>query len=146
MRRIVLTRTELAKSHTRGVLEVDSEAPFAVLERPWLNNQHDISCIPAGLYTLIQFNHEKWGVTWYFKHVPDRSEVMLHWGNLVKHSRGCPIIGGIYAMQSAVPMLLAPAEKAFNRFRAACLKERQMELLIQEVSPCISTPEKSAPS
>lgn len=67
---------------------------FATLELPWRNNQHDISCIPAGQYQvklLFSPSHNK--KLWWITGVPGRSDVEIHVGNTVADTHGCVLIG-----------------------------------------------------
>ena len=76
---------------------------YDTLERPWLGNRRRISCIPTGVYKLRK---RTWGryYTAYKKRwnhafvleitgVDGRDHILLHAGNLVEHSAGCPLIG-----------------------------------------------------
>lgn len=74
----------------------DTEKIFncATLEKPWLNNQHDISCIPEGDYICKYTQHPKHGWVYQIMNVAnDRTDVLLHVGNFVKDTLGCILIG-----------------------------------------------------
>ena len=63
---------------------------LAIVERPWLNNQRSISCIPCGEYKCKPRRYYSGGyeaieVT----NVPDRSYILFHVGNFVHNSKGC---------------------------------------------------------
>jgi hypothetical protein len=68
---------------------------FYTLERPWLSNVSDISCIPTGAYELELDETKIIGEcpVYRFKSVPGRSGILLHVGNYVTDSHGCPLIG-----------------------------------------------------
>jgi len=51
------------------------------LELPWLDNEREISCIPAGTYKCERLNHPRFGHCWWVKDVPGRSEILFHSGN-----------------------------------------------------------------
>ncbi len=51
------------------------------IELSWLNNEPKISCIPAGIYTLIPFKSSKHGDTWKFQNVPNRFDIEIHPAN-----------------------------------------------------------------
>lgn len=67
---------------------------FSGLERPYFNNERNISSIPAGVYKahirdyqssdkrIIEFND-----------VPNRSAIQFHAGNVVDDSKGCILVG-----------------------------------------------------
>lgn len=68
---------------------------FLCLERPWLNNQKGVSCIPIGIYPWekvlasrhIPYPHIA------IQNVPGRDGVCIHIGNYVTNVEGCIIIG-----------------------------------------------------
>lgn len=96
MRLIRVARNSIA---TYGVL-VYSTTPFAVsLERPWMNNQRGISCIPGGtlaspiVYQCQRVQSPKFGETFEVLNVRDRSEILFHKGNVDDDTHGCIILG-----------------------------------------------------
>ena len=62
-------------------------------ERLWLNNQRHISCIPDGEYICTKIVSTEFGKTFMVMDVPDRSEILFHWGSYVDNSKGCILIG-----------------------------------------------------
>lgn len=91
----VLTRFESAPTHTLGELKFCGTL-FYIIERPWLDNAPNISCIPCGIYRAVYLAQTASGrfrnVHW-LRGVPNRSGVLQHQGNLARHSLGCLIIG-----------------------------------------------------
>lgn len=81
---------------------------LAVLERPWLDNARNRSCIPAGEYKgrfLPRSGSGKYKNVFHLQAVPRRSGILMHNGNVVAHSKGCLIVGlrvGWLASQPAV--------------------------------------------
>lgn len=75
-------------------------------ERPWLNNQHSISCIPVGVYECGPHSGTKFHDVWEIKNVKDRSGVLIHAGNIpLIDSSGCILVGlrlGILEKRPAV--------------------------------------------
>lgn len=66
------------------------------LERPWLNNMRNKSCIPAGIYKcswLPRSASGRYKRVWIVEGVPGRSGILFHTGNLVRHSKGCILPG-----------------------------------------------------
>jgi len=64
------------------------------LERGWVDNQKDISCIPEGEYPLVleyspKFRKELWEV----KNVPGRTECKFHTANYWYELNGCIALG-----------------------------------------------------
>jgi len=90
-----LLRTEVSSECIRGILFAMDEV-FYVLERPWLDNERNESCICAGTYTaeyLPRSTSGKYRNVYWLRDVPGRSGILIHNGNTVDHSRGCLLIG-----------------------------------------------------
>ena len=67
------------------------------LENPYINNERNISCIPAGQYK-VRLRTERESATRYYLHllvkdVPNRSYILFHRGNTAKDTRGCILVG-----------------------------------------------------
>ena len=91
-----LIRIAFTESGTFGVF-LDEGIPFCVtLERPWKNNQRNISCIPGGQYTCERVQSEKFGNTFEVKNVPGRSLIRFHSGNIDDDSHGCILLGEMF--------------------------------------------------
>jgi hypothetical protein len=67
------------------------------LELPWLNNQHQISCILPGVYDLELWNSEKFGKCLHVRMVPDRDAILIHKGNFNKDTHGCILVGSRFS-------------------------------------------------
>ena len=68
------------------------------LELPWLNNQHDISCIPGGMtYPVIKYSYAGHPNCFWIKNVPNRIGIMMHIGDfatgLHNDTHGCQLPG-----------------------------------------------------
>jgi hypothetical protein len=67
-----------------------------VLELPWLNNQHDVSCIPAGTYLCVlkPFHNV---MRYELQAVPGRDAIFIHEGNYASgikiDTEGCILLG-----------------------------------------------------
>lgn len=68
------------------------------LERPWKNNERNISCIPKGTYNV------KWSYSWKFMkytyeilNVPNRSGIRIHSANYFFDLLGCITLGTGYS-------------------------------------------------
>ena len=101
-----LSRIESNDKCTRGVLTVDGEAICVTLENPWLDNQEDISCIPAGIYGLKPFNGATKKNVYQIMDVPDRTYVLIHIGNTEKNTEGCVLPGSYYGELAGEPAVL----------------------------------------
>ena len=63
------------------------------IEPPWKDNQHSISCIPTGVYTVTPCNSPKHGACFLVLDVPGRSAIEIHAGNFVQNTEGCLLVG-----------------------------------------------------
>ena len=76
-------------SVTIGKLYDGKELICHTVERPWINNARNTSCIPAGNYLVKLTNSPKFKVCYEVKNVPGRSHILFHKGNSVNDSLGC---------------------------------------------------------
>jgi hypothetical protein len=87
-----ITRDKKFTDCTLGTMVAKGKT-FYTLERPWLENISDISCIPCGAYRCTFKNHEKLGDVYIINDVPLRSGILIHVGNYVHESHGCILLG-----------------------------------------------------
>ena len=59
------------------------------MERPWLKNKVNVSCIPAGVYTIKPVTSPKFGFTYKVENVTGRKHILFHKGNTIDDSLGC---------------------------------------------------------
>lgn len=98
MQRFLLLREkEQMPDCTLGILyDAESIAICCTLELPWLDNQHEISCIPKGSYRVTRYNSPSKGEVFLLHDVPGRSMVEIHSGNTVDDIKGCIAVGRTY--------------------------------------------------
>jgi len=90
----VLKRVAHTDKATYGVLLGTGGTPFAVtVERPWLNNTPQQSCIPVGTYQCKRVQSPRFGDTFEVTNVPGRSHILFHAGNVAADSLGCILVG-----------------------------------------------------
>jgi len=78
---------------TFGKLIVDDFECYTV-ERPWRNNQEDVSCIPCGKYIIEKSFYNHGGYEAYeILDVPNRTEIKIHIGNVMTNVKGCIAVG-----------------------------------------------------
>lgn len=76
-------------------LPPDKQVIAKILERPWLNNEHNVSCIPESPKDkpyIVRKNPPKEGrpYTYFrFDHVEGRNNILIHRGNDTDDSAGC---------------------------------------------------------
>ena len=102
--RVILQRFAYAPDGTFGRIHLPGSQVLFTCERPWRNNQNDVSCIPDGVYTLKKRRSgvverssvgdyvEGWEVT----NVPGRTFIMLHPANWPHELEGCIAPGKNY--------------------------------------------------
>jgi hypothetical protein len=112
---MLLQRIGASTRATFGVLILDG-IPFALtLERPWLNNQTGISCIPPGVYVCKRVQSPKFGNTFEVTNVPGRTHILFHKGNITDDTHGCIIVGEEFAVQNGQPSV-ASSVRGFSEF------------------------------
>ena len=95
---------------TLGTVLLPSGRAIKSIERPWLNNQANISCYPEGVYIakwLERSSSGKYKRVWHVQNVPGRSGILWHSGNLVRHSRGCTLPGLRHGSLGGNPAVLS---------------------------------------
>lgn len=78
---------------TIGMMVLHGELFCSTLEPPFYDNMQNISCIPEGQYQCSKKNSPKYGQTYEVRHVPNRSNILFHAGNLVADTQGCILLG-----------------------------------------------------
>jgi hypothetical protein len=82
--------------------------PFVLtLERPWADNQQNVSCIPAGRYRCRKLRSPKFGSTYEICDVPGRTHVLFHAGNTIEDTAGCILVGEEFSGTWDAPMLVS---------------------------------------
>lgn len=103
---------------TLGILRVGKEV-FYTIEKPWQQNQQNVSCIPEGFYTFKPHGWRGENVrferVWEIENVPNRSAILLHVGNYVQDVIGCVAIGMDINTGSNMVM---NSNKAISRLRS----------------------------
>lgn len=110
---ITLYRYREDQFGTHGQIEnANGDVICYTIERPWLNNQSDVSCIPLGTYQCSPHVKSNNGQEcWILNDVPDRTGILIHTGNTDQDSEGCIIIGlmtsteGVYNSEAALEKL-----------------------------------------
>jgi len=100
MQSLLLVREPSTDEGTFGVL-TGFDFSYESLELPWRDNQHGISCIPEGKYSLKWFESPKHGWCYLLENVPDRSMIEIHSANFAgdeskgwdKQLDGCIALG-----------------------------------------------------
>ncbi|MFY7936631.1 MAG: DUF5675 family protein [Flavobacterium sp.] len=100
--KIILRRVSTnLQSGTFGVLVVNNEPMCVTLEETWLDNIPLESCIPAGSYECRKYSGTKYKDVWEVRNVPQRSAILIHWGNTERNTSGCILVGKYFAQFGA---------------------------------------------
>lgn len=98
MSEYVIHRNSSDKHHgTFGVFHINGLPICVTLEETWLNNTPNESCIPEGVYECVKYSGTKYKDVWMVKGVPNRSAILIHWGNTERNTAGCVLVGKYYA-------------------------------------------------
>ena len=94
---LLLIRDTFSDKSVLGELYLNGERMCDTLENPWLDNQQNISCIPAGIYDvrlrLARESASRDYLHLLVKDVPNRKYILFHRGNFPKDTSGCILVG-----------------------------------------------------
>lgn len=100
MKRVFVIRDFIGTELSLGICLVRDEDTNKVvfssqsLERGWLNNEQNISCIPEGIYKLkLEYSPSFNMNLWEIYDVPNRSECKFHAANYSRQLNGCIALG-----------------------------------------------------
>lgn len=63
------------------------------LELPWMENERNVSCIPAGHYRAELYDSPKHGKVVLINGVTNRTYIEIHSGNYTRQIQGCILVG-----------------------------------------------------
>lgn len=95
MRIVTVLRDQIGRKQSSGLLLVQDGSGKLLfscqsLERGWLNNNRNISCIPEGRYQLkLEWSNKFQADLWEIYGVPNRSECKIHASNYWHELNGC---------------------------------------------------------
>lgn len=132
---MILKRLTSTEFGTFGVL-LNGSIPFAVtLERPWINNIRNESCIPIGSYNCKKYHSNTHGDTYEILDVMNRGngkKIIFHKGNLDDDSRACILIGEEFGILNGEPAILRSGN-GFNEFINKLNGVNWFKLIIMDV-------------
>ena len=128
----VLERIAYMPQGTLGKLTIGDEV-FWTAERPWRNNQKEVSCIPNGRYTCKAYTSKRFGQTFEVTDVENRTYILFHVGNFPeKDSHGCILLGErLMDNQPAV----SSSKIAVERFRETLKDVESFNIEIKDTTP-----------
>ena len=86
---------------------------FYSVEKPWLDNAPNVSCVPEGTYKTGWRDSPKFGETWHIKDVPNRTYILIHAANYPTDVHGCI---GLGMQLMADRIAVGHSRKAVNAF------------------------------
>lgn len=92
-RTVRLVRNVVSRQGTVGELFTDDHWIGFCLELPWRDNRRNVSCIPAGAYTLAWRRSPRFGDRLHVLDIEGRDNVMFHPGNRLANTAGCLLPG-----------------------------------------------------
>ena len=106
MSNTILLERFYAPDGTFGTMSLPGDVQFYSIERPWLGNANDISCIPEGIYPLKKryspvvkrSSGGEFEEGWEICDVPNREFIMLHPANWIIDLKGCVGMGLDYVI------------------------------------------------
>lgn len=129
--RIALERFAYTPIGTLGRLTVGDTTLYTV-ERPWLSNKQNVSCIPQGHYQCERYSSQRYPDTWEIVGVPARSLILFHAANFPHEVQGC--IGlGLSMMGERVAV--AHSRSAVEKFNELTAGATHLELIVGQFMP-----------
>ncbi len=86
-----------------------------ILERPWIKNQVNVSCIPDGVYEVAPDEEGKYIGHPEIQDVPGRTEIIIHPANEVHEIIGCLAPGSSFAISSSGEPTVISSRVAYEK-------------------------------
>jgi hypothetical protein len=122
-----VVRLESSDEGIRGILLVDGVIFATTLERPWVKNTVNISCIPEGNYKGRKYSSHRHGKTLKIVDVINRTGILFHIGNSMSDSAGCLLLGDNFAKSSCK---IESSTSAVHRFKERLVNETQFTVTV----------------
>ncbi|WP_432474796.1 DUF5675 family protein [Amphritea sp. HPY] len=134
MVRLLLERFAYMPSGVLGRLYMpfDKEPFLFTVERPWLGNAPNKSCIPEGVYSVEHYSSAKYPDHFEVKGVLERSYILFHSANYPSELQGC-IAPGLALMPNKLGV--QNSSVAMDLLREAVKGAEQIELQITHFTP-----------
>jgi hypothetical protein len=93
METVYINRYKSDNKQTMGEMVYNGKVIAKTLELAWRDNEHQISCIPTGIYHVVRRWTSKYGNHFWIKDVPNRDMILIHHGNFHFNVLGCILVG-----------------------------------------------------
>ena len=134
MRLFRILRVSDIEDGTFGVFFADYDIPFALtLERNWVQNKKEESCIPMGDYICQRIVSPKYGDVFEVINVPQRTHILVHKGNVEDDSKGCILIGEQFGFLKN-KVAITHSGDGFNEFMNRLKGVSQFRLVIESAN------------
>lgn len=110
-----------------GAVRIDGGQRYYTIERPWLENEAFVSCIPEGVYPLRRYDSPKFKAmqdrhggdhTWEICGIPERDDILFHTANYADELFGCVGLGiTVMANLTGVAQSRIAAEEFYSATR-----------------------------
>lgn len=116
--KVTIKRTQHLQNATIGIMTLEGFKTDAIytLENPKRTTELD-SRIPAGNYNCKPYSGNKYKDVYIVENVPNRTAILIHWGNTEKDTLGCILIGNKIGKIGTEPAVLE-SKRCFERFRS----------------------------
>lgn len=129
--RLKLQRAFSNKQVTLGMLQILGleHAPFFTLENPLRTSNTD-NRIPAGVYKCRPYSGTKYKDVFEVQNVPNRSAILIHWGNFESDTEGCILVGDSAGVSSGGKPAVLQSRVSFDRLKQLLVGVKEFELEI----------------
>lgn len=115
---------------TLGKLVTPNAPVLRTLERPWLLNEKNVSCIPEGVYTCKRVESPRFGSTFEVCDVENRTHILFHALNEITETQGCIGVGERLLIRKN-EYFLSNSRKGLNLFLAAFDGVDEFKLIVR---------------
>lgn len=115
MRTVTLIRQHPLKTATMGIIKA-GDLELYTIERPWLDNQNFVSCIPTGIYECrYTLSPRMKKYTYEVLNVPKRAGIRIHGANYAEQLFGCISLGEKFGFMQGKPAVML-SRSAITKF------------------------------
>tara|TARA_R110002167_G_scaffold138106_1_gene325229 strand:+ start:64 stop:492 length:429 start_codon:yes stop_codon:yes gene_type:complete len=119
---------------TFGILAYRDFECYTV-ERPWFDNEPNVSCIPEGTYTLELSRYNKGGYASYeIMNVFGRTDIMIHIGNSIVDVIGCVATGELLSFIEG-RWAVGRSKNAYTEWMLAMEGVKSTGLIVSQYKP-----------
>lgn len=130
----VIHRVLTGPDGTFGVFVFNGKPVCTTCENPWRDNRRNLSCIPDGKYRVTKYSGTKYKDVWRINNVPNRSAILIHWGNTEIDSNGCVLMGNGYGNFNGLPGVIN-SKNTINMLRN--MLPREFDLVVTGLTDLI---------